>query len=110
MNIYLRVLTRVSGAKWSVGEPIAVVDDSVTTFESDQLLPALDVDEDGGIHIIFYDDRNYTDPDDPNDPIEDQQPDSEFYPWRAHEGTPITTRGQGACMFLNQARMTGIWM
>lgn len=32
------------------------------------------------IHVIYYDDRRYTDPDDPNDPDEDQQPDNSVYP------------------------------
>ena len=68
VNIYLRVLTRVQGAKWSVGERILVADDDVGEIETDQFMPAIDVDEDGGIHIIYYDDRNYEQDDDEQNP------------------------------------------
>ena len=72
VNIYLRVLTR-SGGYWAADDRILVNNDD-TDFESDQFRPAVTVDTQGYIHILFYDDREYTDPD-PNDPQEDQQPD-----------------------------------
>jgi len=78
VNLYMRVLNR-QGGRWSLGDVIPIVDSSVTEFESDQILPTVAVDEDGGIHVIFYDDRKYTDPD-PNDPFEDQQPDNDATP------------------------------
>ena len=72
VNIYLHELTRDAG-KWCASERILVNND-VTQFESDQWAPSMTIDDQGYVHIIFYDDRDFTDPNDPNDG--DQQPDS----------------------------------
>jgi len=68
VNIYLRVLTR-SGGYWAADDRILVNNDQ-TFYESDQFRPAVTVDRQGYIHILFYDDRNYTD-----SLAGDQQPD-----------------------------------
>ena len=76
--MYLQRLTK-SGTEWRASSRIRVNNEE-TTYESDQFVPALTVDEEGYVHIVFYDDRRFTDPDDPNDPEEDQQPDSTEHP------------------------------
>jgi hypothetical protein len=80
-NIYLQVLTRY-GQGWRLLDQPILVNDDQTDYESDQFLPSVVVDENGYIHVIFYDDRRFTDPDpdDPNVPDEDQQPDETFNP------------------------------
>jgi len=65
LNIYLRVLTRVSGARWSIDPPlnqlgILVADDSDPLVETDQFLPSMDVDANGEIHIVYYDDQDFS--------------------------------------------------
>lgn len=73
VNIYLRKLTRLLGSIWSVGGRVKVNND-VTPYESDQFLPSVTVDDQGRIHIIFYDDRNYNLTSDQ----EDNSPDPKF--------------------------------
>lgn len=58
MNIYCNVLTRSGGAYWAVSERVVVADPG-TQYENDQLIPEVAVDNDGGVHVIFYDDREY---------------------------------------------------
>jgi len=83
VNIYLRVLNRVSGAIWSVGDPIQVNNDN-TQFESDQFTPAIEVDATGKIHVIFYDDRNYNELSDQLDGTATTQPRYDvWYAWAA---------------------------
>lgn len=77
VNVYLHKLTYANGG-WTAGPRIQVNDPYATEHESDQFMPSVTVDDNGRIHIIFYDDRNYTD--DPNDPENDQQPDDTYLP------------------------------
>lgn len=60
MNIYMRVLTKVSGATWTVGPRLLVADDSNELVETDQILPAVKVDPSGRIHVVYYDDQDFT--------------------------------------------------
>jgi len=59
MNVYVQRLDK-HATGWCLGTKVQVNDDT-TIFESDQFLPAITVDEEGRVHVIFYDDRNYTD-------------------------------------------------
>ncbi|MFN0136891.1 MAG: hypothetical protein ACKVS9_12335 [Phycisphaerae bacterium] len=58
VNIYMRVLTHVTGSRWSVGPQILVADDGLVE-ETDQFMPQVVVDGRGHIHVIFYSDVNY---------------------------------------------------
>jgi len=81
LDVYAVVLERVSGNIWQIVRRVSVIGDSPTRFESDQFMPAVDIDSDGRIHVIFYDDRNYTDPPNPSDPnAVDLQPDGPSTP------------------------------
>ena len=91
VNIYLRVLTK-GLSTWTAGPRLKVNNDN-TPFESDQFMPSVAVDGSGYIHVIFYDDRNYTF--DPGDPTHDQQEDDQtdpppkfdvFYAWSINQG------------------------
>lgn len=68
VNVYVQTVTR-QGTGWVVGPRVLVNNDS-TTFESDQFMPAMTVDDNGLVHFIFYDDRDHTD-----GPEDDLQPD-----------------------------------
>jgi hypothetical protein len=90
VNVYLSKLSW-SGQYWEVAQTVQVNDDA-TFYESDQFLPALTLTPQPGgqpsyVHVIFYDDRYYTDPRE-GDPDRDQQPDNcacpkfdVFYAW-----------------------------
>ena len=105
MNVYLRRLTK-SGGKWSATARIQVNKD-VTQNESDQFMPALTVDSASRIQVTFYDDRRFTDPD-PNDPNEDQQPDTVgspkfdvFYAWAPHYDLSFEDEDRNIKLFLD---------
>jgi hypothetical protein len=57
-DIYARVLTK-SGGYWSAGTEVKVNNDNDLEFEADQFTPSPVVDEDGRLHITWYDDRLY---------------------------------------------------
>lgn len=62
MNIYMRTLRHDKGVKWYISafDPNATVGDDDDPFEeTDQFLPAIDVDPNDVIHVIYYDDRRY---------------------------------------------------
>lgn len=92
VNVYLRELTK-NGDYWERGDRIQVNDDE-TLYESDQFMPSVTVDDNGRIHVIFYDDRNYTD-----GPTGDLQPDDDpnvlakldaYYAWSDDQGANWT--------------------
>ena len=65
LDVFCATLTR-SNTGWSLGEPVRVNDDPVEVLppdDKDQLLPAAAVDSEGRLHIVYYDDRNYYQPD-----------------------------------------------
>ena len=59
VNVYMNVLTMT--APWWQASPRIQINDDTTRYESDQFIPSVTVDCLGGIHVTFYDDRNYTD-------------------------------------------------
>lgn len=62
ISIYMRVLTRVSGPNpiWFLGPRLLVADDADELVETDQIHPAVRVDTTGRIHVIYYDDQDFT--------------------------------------------------
>lgn len=89
IDVFIRVIERERNG-WVAG-PRLPVSRTVTFNESDQFLPAPTVDASGRLHVLYYDDRNYTD--DPNDPTHDQQPDTAsiarfdaYYAWSVDQG------------------------
>ncbi|MFH0944844.1 MAG: sialidase family protein [Planctomycetota bacterium] len=65
LDVFCATLTK-SGDYWSLGTPVRVNDDPVTVLpvdDKDQLLPKPAVDNEGRLHIVSYDDRNYYQPD-----------------------------------------------
>ena len=65
LDVFCATLTR-SNTGWSLAEPVRVNDDPVEVLppdDKDQLLPAAAVDSEGRLHIVYYDDRNYYQPD-----------------------------------------------
>lgn len=62
-NIYLRVITQVSGSTWEVSEAIQVNQDQLpnglSNPENDQILPTVTVDAAGRLHVIWQDDREH---------------------------------------------------
>jgi hypothetical protein len=68
VNVYVRAIVR-DGAIWELGNRVQV-NNGDTLYESDQFMPELIVDAAGYIHILFYDDRRFTD-----GPEGDLQPD-----------------------------------
>ena len=72
VDVFLTVLER-SGSYWYVaGEPRIRVNNDPNDVVSDQYLPAVTVDTQGRIHIIFYDDRSFADQNDQTaDPVFD---------------------------------------
>jgi hypothetical protein len=87
VNVYLRVLTRSTGNWWTAGPGIQVNDDA-TEYESDQFLPCVVVDEGGYIHVMYYDDKQYTDsPEGDLQPDETNRPKFDvFYAWSPSQG------------------------
>ena len=75
VNVYCQVLAKNSATQWTVGSRVQVNDALATVSESDQFLPVPYVDDVGTLHVIYYDDRRFTDPNDPNAPPSDAQPD-----------------------------------
>jgi len=78
VNIYVRRLRKIATG-WLADAPIKVNDDQ-TQYESDQFFPAATVDENGYIHVIFYDDRRYNVTSDQGDDELDPQFDV-WYAW-----------------------------
>lgn len=76
VNIYLAVLEKQAGSNlWNFNpadpsDLMQVNDADATTYESDQFMPVMAVDDTGRIHIIYYDDQDFTD-----GPSGDLQPD-----------------------------------
>ena len=68
VNVYLRTITK-RGTIWELGDRVKVNNDD-TLYESDQFMPELIVDAAGYVHVLFYDDRRFTD-----GPEGDLQPD-----------------------------------
>lgn len=66
VNIYMQVITRVSGNLWRAGPRILVADDTQVQ-ETDQFMPSVVVDDFGRIHVVFYDDRRF-----PQDDLDSQ--------------------------------------
>jgi hypothetical protein len=59
VNVYLNVLTRnPTTDEWTDGGRITVNQDP-TNVESDQFLPAVAVDEQGRVHVVYYSDYRY---------------------------------------------------
>lgn len=52
---------------WTASNPLRVNDDNPLQNISDQYLPDIAVDSEGVIHVIFYDDRDFTQDDDETD-------------------------------------------
>ncbi len=75
LDVYAVVIERVSGNVWQIVRRVSVVLANASQNESDQFMPAVDIDTNGRIHVIFYDDRKYTD-----GPDGDQQPDGPATP------------------------------
>lgn len=88
VNVYLHKLAKV-GDYWQLGPQRQVNDPSATTYESDQFLPSVTVDDTGRVHIIYYDDQRFTD-----GPTGDLQPDQGspepdfdvYYAWSEDQG------------------------
>ena len=62
VDIFCRLLTNM-GTYWDLGDAVRVNDDPVTVWppdDKDQVLPAVEVDTSGRVHIVFYDDRKYS--------------------------------------------------
>ncbi len=67
MNVYLQALTRSSNG-WCAADRVEV-NDAISEHKADQFMPQVAVDSDGGVHVIFYDDRQYVEQaDDANTP------------------------------------------
>jgi len=57
-DIFFRKLTRMTFNSWLAGPQIRVNDDPVLP-ESDQFMPSIVVDNQGRIHVVFFDDRRF---------------------------------------------------
>lgn len=66
MNVYCHQLTG-SGNYWCVGPKVRVNAD-LTSVDDDQFMPSVTVDDHGYVHVIYYDERRYTDQDDGDSP------------------------------------------
>ncbi len=82
VNVYLRVLTR-SGS-WTAGPRIRVNNDVDPSGAYDQFMPSVTVDIEGRIHVMFYDDRNYTQQDNQTNPPPKFDV---FYAWSPDQAT-----------------------
>ena len=70
VNVYVHEIVR-DDTIWEVGNRIKV-NNETTDYESDQFMPEMIVDAAGYVHILFYDDRRFTD-----GPEGDLQPDDD---------------------------------
>jgi hypothetical protein len=68
VDVFLVVLERTGSYCWCPSGRIRVNDDDDPNQISDQFLPSIIVDDDGYIHVIFYDDRNYEQDDNAEEP------------------------------------------
>lgn len=87
VNVYMHTVTR-DHEYWRLGPQRQVNESSATTYESDQFMPSMTVDDSGRIHIVYYDDQDYTD-----SPMGDLQDDNcqlpkfdVFYAWSDDQG------------------------
>ncbi len=68
VDVFVTVLERTGPYCWCPSGRIRVNDDDDPNQISDQFLPSIIVDDDGYIHVIFYDDRNYEQDDNAEEP------------------------------------------
>lgn len=102
VNVYVRQITR-DGRIWELGDRIKVNNDT-TDYESDQFMPELIVDAAGYVHILFYDDRRFTD-----GPGYDLQPDDNcpqpkfdaYYAWAPVDNLDFEEAGRNLLLYLN---------
>lgn len=64
VDVYCVTVSRPSPTgTWSAGAPVRVNKDTVGASDADQFQPVVAVDANGNVHVLFYDDRNYDQPD-----------------------------------------------
>jgi len=83
VDVYLRAIIRRDGG-WLLGPPRRVNQNTDTL--SDQFLPAVTVDHRGRIHVIFYDDRAYSQEDGPPGPDDPDPRFDVYYALSADQG------------------------
>lgn len=74
LDVFCWVIERVSGDQWRIADRVRVNQDAddPNNTDRDQFLPNVVSDKNGRVHVTYYDDRAYVQPDgpaaDPNDP------------------------------------------
>ncbi|MBU0618458.1 MAG: hypothetical protein KKI02_12140, partial [Planctomycetes bacterium] len=101
VNVYVHEIIR-DDTIWEVGDRIKVNNDD-TLYESDQFMPEIIVDTGGYVHILFYDDRRFTD-----GPGYDLQPDDgcprpkfdAYYAWAPVDNLDFEEPGRNLLLYL----------